>query len=76
MSVIRLNVDDLCPTGMNNVLDVLDFLSDSELTILERCANIVLTDRDVKRSPKIVNDFVMSQLEQMSLEEITKHFGG
>lgn len=72
MSIVKINIDDLCPTGLNNVLDILDVLSDSELTILERCANIVLTERDIKKNPKIVNDFVMSQLEELDFEELLK----
>lgn len=72
MSIVKINPDDLSPAGMNNILDILDVLSDNELTVLERCANIVLTERDIKKNPKIVNDFVMSQLEELDFEELLK----
>lgn len=72
MSIVKLNLDDFTPNHTNNILDALDVMSDTELGILETCCSIILAERYTTGRGKIVNSFVMSQLEETNFEELLK----
>lgn len=62
--IVSFDTEHLNSENFNNVLDILDRMSDNELETLETLCNIVLTERRVFGQQRIVNKQVESFLEE------------